>query len=590
MSSAETRPRTSIYTNRSLGLLADWFDEPYQQTILNTAEHAVLQRGSSLLAFAGGIVGSSNRGSVHRHRIFDWLGSSNIDGAILLAGTMVNQLGAEALDQLLQRLKGVPLCSIGVELQGVPSIVIDNQSGIHQAMAHLVDRHGCRRIGFIRGPQQNKEAESRFEAYRAALERADLAYDDALVFQGDFLRSSGQAAAEHWMRAGNLPEALIAANDEMALGALSAFSKGGVHVPNDVRLIGFDDQESARHATPPLTTVRQPLQDLAIAAVRTLMDQIVGREVPRLQELQTHLIMRESCGCELRLSSTGQSITSEAKSADVGSFVDAFARRRQMLRAEMTRAARGDFHHLENWEERLLSSFGEQISTDGHQFIDELKQQVAIVFNHDEDVSRWHDIVTALRRVALPCCVAPQLRAVAEDMLDEARLVTTHAVERAQAQKRFRLERFMRTLVEVGTALTASYDLEALARSIPAELPRLGVTACYVAVYQPFELDTPVGDPIRARLLAAFDGPKTLTTSSPSFEAPQLAPDALWPPPRLHRLTVLPLFLKEHDLGFALLEGPHGALSEMIRSQLSIALYGALLAQARNAKALEFNP
>src|SRR5690606_16231650 len=110
---------------------------------------------------------------------------------------------------------------------------------------------------------------------------------------------------------------------------------------------------------------------------------------------------------------------------------------------------------------------------------------------------------------------------------------------------------------------------------IPAELPRLGVTACYVAVYQPFELDTPVGDPIRARLLAAFDGPKTLTTSSPSFEAPQLAPDALWPPPRLHRLTVLPLFLKEHDLGFALLEGPHGALSEMIRSQLSIALYGA---------------
>ena len=70
---------------------------------------------------------------------------------------------------------------VGVELPGVPSIVIDNQSGIHQAMTHLVDRHSCQRIGFIRGPQQNKEAESRFEAYCAALERAGLTYDDALV-------------------------------------------------------------------------------------------------------------------------------------------------------------------------------------------------------------------------------------------------------------------------------------------------------------------------------------------------------------------------------------------------------------------------
>lgn len=578
MSSAESPPRTSIYTNRRLGLLADWFDEPYQQTILNTTEHAVLQRGSSLLAFSGGIVGSSNRGSLHRHRIFDWLG--NIDGAILLAGTMVNQLGAEALSQLLQRVKDIPCCSIGVELPGVPSIVIDNQSGIHQAVAHLVDRHGCRRIGFIRGPQQNKEAESRFEAYRAALARAGIPYDEAQVYQGDFLRSSGQAAAEHWMQASNLPEALVAANDEMALGALSAFSKAGVHVPNDIRLIGFDDQESARHATPPLTTVRQPLPDLAIAAVRTLMDQIVGREVPQLQQLQAHLIMRESCGCELRLSSTGQSISTESKPAAAGDFSEAFARRRQMLRAEMTRAARGDFHHLENWEERLLSRFGEQLTSGGSAFIDELKQQVAVVFNHDEDVSRWHDIVTALRRVALPCCTTPELRTLAEDMLDEARLVTTQAVERAQAQKRFRLERFMRTLVEVGSALTASYDLDALARSIRSELPRLGVTACYVAVYQPFELKAPDSNPPRAQLVAAFDGQESLMVSSLPFEAPQLAPDALWPPARLHRMTVLPLFLKEHDLGFAVLEGPHGSLSEMIRSQLSIALYGALLARA----------
>src|SRR5690606_28594521 len=128
---------------------------------------------------------------------------------------------------------------------------------------------------------------------------------DALVFQGDFLRHSGRSAVSHWLSKGIQIDAIIAANDEMAVGAAYELTRSGKSVPGDVALVGFDDLDAARTATPPLTSVRQPLPDLAVAAVRTIMDQILGREVPRMQVMQTHLVIRESCGCSLRLSSTG---------------------------------------------------------------------------------------------------------------------------------------------------------------------------------------------------------------------------------------------------------------------------------------------
>src|SRR5690606_8268831 len=115
----------------------------------------------------------------------------------------------------------------------------------------------------------------------------------ALVFQGDFLSASGEAAVAHWLKTHAIPDAIIAANDEMALGALAALTSAGLSVPSDVKLVGFDDLEHSRLSTPPITTVRQPIKDLAIAAVRTIMDQLNGRDVPQLQILQTQLILRE---------------------------------------------------------------------------------------------------------------------------------------------------------------------------------------------------------------------------------------------------------------------------------------------------------
>lgn len=593
--------RVSQYGQRTIGLLADWFDEHYQWTILRTVEEAVAQRGSSLLSFAGGIPGSTTRASQHRHAAFDLIRPTNVDGAILLAGTMVNERGTDALLRMVEQLRGVPLCAIGIEVPGVPSILVDNQSGIDHAMTHLVEHHGLRRVAFIRGPHQNKEAESRFAAYQAALLRSQIPFDPQLVFQGDFLQASGEAAVRAWLEQGVQFDAIFAANDEMALGALHALTLAGKSVPGDVALIGFDDMEGARNASPPLTTVRQPLKDLAVAAVRTTMDQLQGREVPRVQMLQTHLVVRESCGCSLRLSSTGQSLHPDAAPESTpGGFAAAFSRRRQSLKAELQRAARGEFQGLGTWEDRLIACFAKELeaveaqtanassasvppSNPGNsQFLETLSQFVSAIAQADGDVTRWHDVVTAFRRYAIPCCGGQlALLSAAEDLLQEARMATAYAVERHEGRKRMAAERFTRRWVSAGAALTSTYDLEALADAIRSELPALGISACYVSVYEPFTF-RPQGQalPDRARLVTVFDVNAKLPSVGQPFAVQQLAPPELWPLARQTRMALLPLFLKGLDLGFVLIESKtaSGAVMEFVREQLSIALYGALMA------------
>lgn len=584
-------------TSKTLCLLADWFDEHYQETLRQTAEDAVHQRGANLLSVAGGIPGSQTRDSDKRHAMFDLVQRTNVDGAILLAGTMVNELGPSGLESLLTKLRGIPLCSIGVELKDVPSIVVDNQSGIDRALTHLVEHHGCKRIAFIRGPAKNKEAESRFAAYQEGLARLELKKDAALVFQGDFLSASGEAAVAHWLKTRTVPDAIIAANDEMALGALSALTSAGLNVPTDVKLVGFDDLEHTRLSTPPITTVRQPIKDLAIAAVRTIMDQLIGRDVPQLQILQTQLILRESCGCSLRLSASGQSQFPEPSARGHAAFDVEFAARHQALRAEMARVARGEFHSLGQWEEDLIRSFQDTVSGTQGRFTEELSRRIAQIANAGGEVSRWHDIVTAFRRVAVPSSSSdPLLRQRCEDLLHEARLIAAQAVERAEARKRLTASRYTRALQQAGSAIASSLTPEALDDALHAYLPKLGITAWYVTSYRPHvKVGTPLpeeGELISAAVETSTSvapklpqepqrTPATRTAATPTFPLKQLAPMSVWPPKGLYRLTSVPLFLHDQQLGFAMFNshGVEGSVVEALRAAVSIALYGCILTQ-----------
>jgi LacI family transcriptional regulator len=210
-----------------------------------------------------------------------------VDGIILLSG----RLGVERIKRFASQR---PIAVFGrvLEADNVIGVCLDNRGGAQEAATHLIDL-GHRQIVFIAGIPEHRDAIDRMTGYRDALEAAGIPFDRKLVVQGDFTETGGFLAMNRMIDSGQAFTAVFAANDQTAFGARLALYRRGIRLPDDVSLVGFDDLPVARYATPPLTTVHQPVYEMGTMLVDAIFDLIEGRpshlEVPRMQ-----LVIRES--------------------------------------------------------------------------------------------------------------------------------------------------------------------------------------------------------------------------------------------------------------------------------------------------------
>jgi DNA-binding LacI/PurR family transcriptional regulator len=225
-----------------------------------------------------------------RGRLDNYLSRQHVDGVLLLS-----LHGDDPLPlQLVAR--GVPAVLGGrpTEETMLPYVDVDNAGGAAQAVSHLLGK-GRRRIATISGPQDMTAGLLRLQGYHTALAEAGVALDPSLVAEGDFSEQSGWLATEALLdRAPDL-DAVFAASDQMALGALAALAARGRRVPVDVAVVGFDDSPSSRYTTPRLTTVHQPVEAMGAQMVGLLNDLISDAEEPSDSiVLKTHLVVRDS--------------------------------------------------------------------------------------------------------------------------------------------------------------------------------------------------------------------------------------------------------------------------------------------------------
>jgi len=216
------------------------------------------------------------------------LGSGLVDGVIVSS--------ALAEDPLVSSLheSRMPFVLIGRHpVLDLNSIDMDNQEGARKATCHLL-QCGYRRIATITGPKNMTAGNDRLDGYRQALAEYDLAFDEMLVIEGTFTEASGYTAMQSLLPL--RPEAVFAASDVMATGALRAIREAGLRVPEDIALVGYDDMPIAAQVNPALTTIRQPVHEMGKLAVDTLINVLENPENSKQHiVLQPELIIRQSC-------------------------------------------------------------------------------------------------------------------------------------------------------------------------------------------------------------------------------------------------------------------------------------------------------
>jgi LacI family transcriptional regulator len=191
----------------------------------------------------------------------------------------------------------VVLLNCAANAPGFDAIKIDNIGGAAAMTRHLIQL-GHRRIAFIKGAARNVDAEERHRGYRAALRAARVASRADYVVAGDFTEAGGYRAASILLAVRPRPTAIFAANDSMAIGVLSALREAGVAVPGEIAVSGFDDIPIAQYTSPPLTSVRVPIIELAERATTRLIAALASDRTRRrhCETLQTELVVRQSCG------------------------------------------------------------------------------------------------------------------------------------------------------------------------------------------------------------------------------------------------------------------------------------------------------
>ncbi len=285
--------------NASIAVIVSGIDEEYQYNIICGINKYAKEYNINISYFAafGGILGN-RKYDIGEYSIYKLIDYSQFDGVVLLTNTISD---IHFREMVISNVKSAGIPAVILDCGEYPefyNISINNSDAMKQIVAHLITEHHARVFNYISGPLSNPEALARYQAFIDVLDEHDIPPEKDRIYFGEFRSQDGKQAIDSFFQAGlSLPDAIICANDAMALTAVTALGKMGFHVPQDVIVTGFDCTYNARNFSPVLTTVRRPLFTAGYKACGILCDIMKGKTPEKDTMLEAYPFISESCGC-----------------------------------------------------------------------------------------------------------------------------------------------------------------------------------------------------------------------------------------------------------------------------------------------------
>jgi diguanylate cyclase (GGDEF)-like protein len=486
MTAAASRPRLG-YLTADLGV-------PFERELLTHALRRANRLGVELVATCGGPAGHN---ADARASAYERLRQARLEGLVLCAHTVCVGMDRQEIARFARGFAPAKVVVVGLEVPGFGCHTVSNASGAAALTEHLLVAHGRRRFAVVCGPAGHDEAEQRLRGIESALARHGVSLPRNRIFPGDFSKDAGEAAAERMLAeepglAGI--DAVLFANDLMAISALDVFARAKISIPGSVSIAGFDDIELAHLARTPLTTVRQPLSQQVSGALDELLDAVVnGEKQPALLEHRTRLVLRRSCGCGLV---TTEYASSAPPPPDPSRDPrDVLVEYGAALAADLTTTMRESSLPRalsDAWAVELVETFLGRIVGSDQNFIEKIDASASALVQQDEPLRPLREAVLLLRRQLL--ALTGKTGSAAED-LDNATaeaLLTIGSVEALrEAQRRRAFEAVAVELAAASAALSSAGSVAELASIAYGELDRLGLGTCVPVLFDEGKRDIP---------------------------------------------------------------------------------------------------
>lgn len=572
-----------LHRRRTIGVLIGWHvywtPTPYSYLtpIFRGINAAVNHFGCNLLLACG--MGSQTDQYEPTHpawpmisRDVDFVPVSpwNTDGLIV-----INPLISEPRSQYVHGLleSGFPVVFIA-KGEGQPLIVADNEEGVFQAVSHLAG-HGHRDIVFIAGNEEDKLGDSgdRLQAFQSAVQKLRLNNNPDLISYGRHTFQGGFHAVQNILKSGTKFTALLASNDESAMGAMQAVKDAGLKIPEDIAIIGFDGRPESVAQVPPLTTIHVPLFNSGYQAVEVLLEHIDKKpEATRMLKIPTRLAIRQSCGCR----------------QDAGVVVD-LARKpglenqqatiiESIKRAVLSETQWFQANVVNDLCEQLVGAFIKSLE-DRNQLpfqkaVDELLERADA---EDDDAHIWQAAISSLRQSAPALMETLQRQELTErvgEMLDEARNVISERMRRQHGRHTFAQKWMLNRIGSLTARLLLTSDSSQILDVLSEDLPAMGIQRASLSFFDP-EKD----DPVAWSMLHAVPRDQGIPIR---YSTRRFPPPELYPPNERFSLILLPLVSPVGPTGFISYDLIDIELAGPITQQISAALNNAHLYKDAN--------
>lgn len=463
-------------------VISDLFDY-YQQTILAGIRYQAELQGLNIVCFAVGPVPEKEDHTLDA--FFNNLSDNAVDVLLLFSGSLGAFSGVNGLMKFIDSYCRVPVVSIGVTLPDIPSVVVDNESGLRDLIIHLIQEHGCKKIGFIKGPDANAEARIRYETYKSVLEENGFNYNYKLVAPGNFEPGDGIKGIN--LILGTRKEeidALVCADDYTAIDAIQALKSRGYNIPQDVKVIGFDDIERSQDNQPPLSTVRQPIFSLGSVAVEVALKYQDGIETPYIQSVESQMMIRDSCGCT---SKGFYSNKSQFHLELTGSFSDMILdiQHEIVKKYKITHCYKNSYDNLSDNIRRIAQGI---ISSD--MYLDEvyLENTVEEILTETNsfklNASFWVSIITDFFSAVEFKNFSRDKQFFLKSLYSIAVATLFITEKRLHAFKRLDNRLVIQYINRIGDKLLVSHTQDELKKNLRTNLSILKIQSCFIALYE----------------------------------------------------------------------------------------------------------
>jgi len=495
------------------------------------------------------------------------VGPWNTDGLIVFA-----PLRHEERSRYLQELsnQGYPILYIATG-EREPMISVDNEAGIRKAVAHMVD-HGHRRIAFIAGdPDDKGDSELRLNAYYSAMIDYGLEIDSGLVIQGWHTYLGGYEATRRLIESGVEFTALVASDDNCAIGAMKAILDKGLRIPRDIGIIGFDDQPDAVAQVPPLASIHVPLTLIGEQALTLMFDHITMNRRLESVRIPTRLVPRQSCGCIPQVVSSAGKGESHSPSpvslSKPGDHEIHLIRKRLVseMVAMLPHASRFPYGERTNQLcTSLLDAFYTSLNEgDSLHFQTTLMDFLDRLELADDKMDPWQEIISALRREMTQLPVEwerAEIRSLAQDMLHQARAAISESAQRQDYRHQYQREIMSQALSELTARLIVTLDKRQAVAALDAHLATIGIRHVRVALFEPQD-----DDPVAWSVLLHSD----LELTNHRFATREFPPSTLYPQGELLNLALVPLVFQDEPLGYVAFDAGNLGPCAIIARQLA---------------------